>query len=238
MSTCLETLISAPPSAGPAAFEPCEFRIKWAATPWERERAHALRRAVFCVEQGVFPGDDRDAIDAQAQAIVALSCMGGSIDELVGTVRIHEAEPGMWWGSRLAVHAAFRQHGRLGATLIRLAVSSAHAQGCTRFFGHIQAQNVTMFERLHWRALQEVTLFGRPHRLMEADLAHYPPCRDPLAGFVTRASSGAARPPAGPPAATTAAPHRASAVAASTDGVSSAPQAAVPRASRPGSAAP
>ena len=43
--------------------------------------------------------------------------------------------PGLWWGSRLAVHAAFRHHGRIGATLIRLAVCSAHARGCQHFPG-------------------------------------------------------------------------------------------------------
>ena len=33
-------------------------------------------------------------------------------------------------------------------------------------------------------------LHGREHHLMQADLAHYPPCLDPYGGFVTR-STGA-----------------------------------------------
>ncbi len=37
----------------------------------------------------------------------------------------------MWWGSRLAVDSDFRRIGAIGATLIRLAVCSAHAMGCT-----------------------------------------------------------------------------------------------------------
>ena len=175
----------------PSRFVPCEFRVKWAATTWEREQALALRRAVFCAEQGLFPGDDRDAIDDHAQLIVALSCVGGAPDAVVGTVRIHEeAEntPGRWWGSRLAVHAAFRHHGRIGATLIRLAVSSAHARGCREFLAHVQSQNTPMFERLHWRSLQRETLHGRPHDLMQADLVHYAPCDTPDAGFVTRST--------------------------------------------------
>jgi len=187
--TCLEY----PPDIdeAPAVFTPCEFRVKWAASAWERRQAHALRRAVFCVEQGVFPGDDRDAIDDTAQAIVALSCIAGEADEVVGTVRIHEAEPGIWWGSRLAVHAAFRHHGRIGATLIQLAVSSAHALGCRRFFAHVQSQNVPMFERMHWQSLQPEQLHGRAHMLMQVDLAHYPPCNTPHSGFVTRAKAAA-----------------------------------------------
>jgi len=174
----------------PSTFVPCEFRVKWAATAWERAQALALRRAVFCVEQGIFPGDDLDAIDPKAQLLVALSCMGGAPDAVVGTVRIHEAEPGLWWGSRLAVHAAFRHHGRIGATLIRLAVTSAHAEGCKTFLAHVQSQNVPMFERLHWTSLKPKTLHGRMHCLMQADLAQYPPCNDPFSGFVTR-SAGA-----------------------------------------------
>jgi putative N-acetyltransferase (TIGR04045 family) len=145
----------------------------------------ALRRAVFCDEQGVFEGDDLDAIDPQAQTLVALSQMGGMPDQVVGTVRIHQAEPGLWWGSRLAVHAAFRHHGRIGATLIQLAVASAHARGCRVFLAHVQQQNVPLFERLHWQAMKEETLHGRPHMLMQADLAHYPPCHDPQHGLMT-----------------------------------------------------
>ena len=134
----------------PFRFVPCEFRVKWAATNWEREQALALRRAVFCTEQGIFLGDDRDAIDDHAQLIVALSCVGGAPDAVVGTVRIHEESPGCWWGSRLAVHAAFRHHGRIGATLIRLAVSSAHARGCREIglVGHSGCvARVTLFLR-------------------------------------------------------------------------------------------
>lgn len=184
MNTCLEEPVAQSFESAPA-FRPCEFRVTWAATPWQRRQAHALRRAVFCIEQGLFLGDDRDAIDDHAQLLVAQACVAGMPDEVVGTVRIHQAEPGVWWGSRLAVHAAFRHHGRIGATLIRLAVSSAHAQGATRFFAHVQAQNVALFEKLHWRALGTKLLHGRPHERMQADLAHYPPCGDPWAGYVT-----------------------------------------------------
>ena len=41
-------------------FSPCEFRVKFAAARWEREGAYALRRSVFCDEQQLFAGDDRD----------------------------------------------------------------------------------------------------------------------------------------------------------------------------------
>ncbi len=196
------------------AFVPCDYRIKWADSAWEREEARRLRRAVFCIEQGVFVGDDTDAIDAYAQPLVAVSQVGGLPAQVVGTVRIHvgrhadaradaraDAHPNaradahadaradaaqVWWGSRLAVHAAFRHQGRLGATLIRLAVSSAHALGAQTFLAHVQGQNVALFKRLHWQVLREETLHGRPHALMQADLAQYPPCHDPQWGFSTQ----------------------------------------------------
>jgi putative N-acetyltransferase (TIGR04045 family) len=167
-----------------APFRPCEFRVKFAASRWERDEARALRRAVFCDEQRLFVGHDRDEADHYAIAIVALSMMGVAADRVVGTVRIHEEAPGLWWGSRLAVEASFRRVGAIGATLIRLAVSSAHAMGCETFLAHVQAQNGPLFREMHWETLEEVNLLGRPHLRMRADLSKYPPCHAPEIGFV------------------------------------------------------
>ena len=165
-------------------FVSSEFFVKFATEPWERRGAAALRHRVFCDEQRLFAGDDRDAVDAVAIPIVALSSYTVAADEVVGTVRIHEAEPGLWWGSRLAVASDHRRVSALGAALIRIAVSSAHAQGCRTFLAHVQHQNVSLFERLHWDVLDEVELHGRPHARMRADLDHYPPFLTPEAGFV------------------------------------------------------
>lgn len=165
-------------------FAASEYRIKFAASRWEREEAYALRRAVFCKEQGIFPADDRDAIDDYAIPIVALSMLGVAADRLVGTVRIHEEAPGVWWGSRLAVARDCRRISTLGATLIRLAVCAAHAMGCTTFLAHVQEQNEFLFRRLNWISLETVEFHGRPHIKMQADLAHYPACHSPEFGFV------------------------------------------------------
>ena len=164
-------------------FSPSEFRVKFAASRWEREAAYALRREVFCAEQGLFD-DDRDGVDDYAIPIVALSMLGVAADRVVGAVRIHEEAPGVWFGSRLAVDREFRRIGAIGATLIRLAVSSAHAMGCRTFLAHVQAQNALLFHQMHWETLAEVELHGRPHLKMRADLAYYPPCRAPETGFV------------------------------------------------------
>jgi putative N-acetyltransferase (TIGR04045 family) len=162
-------------------FLPSEYRVKFATDAWERREVAALRRQVFCVEQGIFEKDDRDAIDE----IVAISSFGVVSQEVVGTVRIHQAEPGVWWGSRLAVASDYRRIGALGSALIRLAVSSAHAMGCQRFFAHVQSQNAILFRRLHWDTIDEVTIHGRPHHFMQANLAHYPPIADAETGILS-----------------------------------------------------
>ncbi len=163
------------------------FQIKFATEAWEQRGAASLRRLVFCKEQGLFNGDDRDAIDETAIPLVAISMFGVAAYAVVGTVRIHQhpEDPGVWWGSRLAVCDQHRRIGAVGANLIRLAVSSAHARGCHTFLGHIQSQNVPLFERMNWRSLKEMELHGRPHHLMEADLVHYPPFAKPEIGFLS-----------------------------------------------------
>ncbi|MDF0490053.1 GNAT family N-acetyltransferase [Sphingomonas sp. H39-1-10] len=165
-------------------------RIKWATAEWERAAAFALRREIFCEEQGVFAADDRDEIDEIAIALVAVAQDEIGASRVVGTVRIHEdpTELHTWWGSRLAVDQAYRGRagGRIGSDLIRLAVSSAHGRGCRRFLANVQSQNGLLFQRLHWRSMKEFDLFGRPHHRMEADLEYYPPFDTPQVGFLSR----------------------------------------------------
>jgi putative N-acetyltransferase (TIGR04045 family) len=163
-----------------------EYRVKFATNRFELQGAESLRHHVFCEEQKIFHGHDRDEIDSRAIPIVALTSLGIITDEVVGTVRIHEAETGVWWGSRLAVAERYRKIGALGSALIRLAVSSAHARGCRAFFANVQSQNVPLFERMHWRSLSETELHGVPHNHMQADLDFYPPLEDAATGFLAR----------------------------------------------------
>jgi putative N-acetyltransferase (TIGR04045 family) len=169
----------------PFPFVPSEYRIKIATDPWELDSAAALRRAVFCEEQRIFAGDDQDDIDPVAIHIVAIACVVGMPDEVVGTVRIFEREPNVWQGARLAVHRDFRRVASLGTELIYHAVSTAHARGCRRFLATVQAQNAPLFRRLHWETIEEITLLGHPHHFMQADLAFYPPRVQNEVSFVT-----------------------------------------------------
>lgn len=155
------------------------YVVRLASTRIEIEAAAALRRAVFCKEQGLFAGDDRDGIDAHAMPIVVLAPTG----QIVGTVRIHQEAPRQWWGSRLAVARDHRRIGQLGAGLIRCAVSTANAHGCDRFLAHVQAQNERLFRKLHWESLAYEDHHGVPHVKMQADLAAYPAGMDPLPEF-------------------------------------------------------
>jgi putative N-acetyltransferase (TIGR04045 family) len=152
--------------------------IKLVSSQWELAGTQDLRRAVFCEEQGIFQGDDRDAVDARALAIAALMASADGPQEVIGTVRIHQEAPGVWHGSRLAVARHARRIGSVGSGLIQLAVSTAHARGCHTFLAQVQSQNVPLFRKLHWHGIAETEVHGRPHTLMQADLAFYPPNSD------------------------------------------------------------
>ena len=57
--------------------------------------------------------------------------------------------------------------------------------GCRRFFAHVQSQNAILFRRLHWHTIDELTIHGRPHHFMQANLAHYPPIADAETGILS-----------------------------------------------------
>jgi putative N-acetyltransferase (TIGR04045 family) len=148
-------------AAGSAAFD-----VRVAAHAGEISAARALRHQVFCVEQALFTSDI-DAIDGHAIVLVAVLAQDGQV---AGTVRIHQAQPGLWFGSRLAVAKPWRRRGGLGPALIRTAVQTAQARGCRRSLAHVQAPNVALFESLQWQALEPCSLHGVPHCLMQAKL--------------------------------------------------------------------
>lgn len=159
----------------PAAGAP-RFETRVARDAREREAYFALRRAIFCEEQALFSGDDRDACDDSAIPIVCLaSTAAGARPRVVGVVRVWEEAPGDWWGGRLGVEPDFRTVGAVGRWLVQTAVGSARAWGAWRFRATVQQANVVFFRRLRWHTRGELQILGRPHHLMEADLPHYPP---------------------------------------------------------------
>ena len=158
------------------------YVVRMATAGWEHGGAASLRHRVFVEEQKLFAPHDRDEIDRGAVTLVALSTCAAELDEVVGTVRLHQAEPGVWWGSRLAVDPAYRSVGVLGAELIRLAVGTARARGCRTFLAHVQARNVVLFRRLGWDVEAELELHAAPHARMRARMERFPPVAAPEAG--------------------------------------------------------
>ena len=119
---------------------------------------------------------------------MAVANHGGWPDKVVGTVRIHRYKDNVWWGSRLAVDQAMRHRSGIGASLIKLAVGSAHGLGCTQFLAQVQKQNEVLFNRLNWRSHYDLQVRNYPHVMMEADLDRYPPILQPESGFVLKGS--------------------------------------------------
>lgn len=155
--------------------------VKIATTEAERAHARTLRRLVFCDEQKIFSISDADAIDAKALVLIAVLTAAYQEEQptnIVGTVRIHEEKAGLCVGSRLAVAQSARRSAHVGTNLIKLAVGIAHAHNCRTFHAQVQRQHVGLFERLYWTSLEEQTLHGLPHHLMQANLACYPPIYD------------------------------------------------------------
>lgn len=159
-------------------FVPPQFGIKLVTERWEDVASAALREHVFCREQRLFAAGDRDEIDRVATTIVAVDYVMGMVHRVVGTVRIHAESSDVWYGSRLAIDPDYRGVYGLGRGLVYRAVSTAHARGCRTFLANVQNQNVTFFRRMAWEGLEERTIFGRPHTLMQADLDAYPPTAD------------------------------------------------------------
>jgi putative N-acetyltransferase (TIGR04045 family) len=143
---------------------------------WQIAGYFGLRSEIFAAEQGLFTGSDVDEHDAHATPIVAQGEIAGMPDSVVGVVRIYRAAPGedTWFGGRLGVAHAYRRVGAVGTALITEAVSTAHGWGCERFLATVQEGNARYFEHHHFRRLEAIELLGRPHFLMQADLARYP----------------------------------------------------------------
>ncbi|MBD2461260.1 GNAT family N-acetyltransferase [Oscillatoria sp. FACHB-1407] len=158
---------------------PQRYTFKLAVSPSDVKAYFALRRSIFCQEQGLFDDSDMDEIDRYAYPIVAIAHDTPFTTMVVGVVRIYEPEPGLWYGGRLGVHPDYRRVGQIGKGLIYKAVTTANTWGCHRFLATVQQQNVRFFQRWHWRSLEEITVCDRPHHLMEADLEYYPPTNEP-----------------------------------------------------------
>ncbi|GAA1875334.1 hypothetical protein GCM10009836_65740 [Pseudonocardia ailaonensis] len=138
---------------------------------------HAIRRAVFVEEQGLFDESDVDAHDARDDVIHVLATHLG---RPAGTVRLYPIGPDEWLGDRLAVLPQYRA-AAIGGPLVRFAVDTAGARDGRIMHAHVQVANERFFHRLGWATAGEIeTYVGTPHVPMQIALT--PPQTEWLTG--------------------------------------------------------
>jgi predicted GNAT family N-acyltransferase len=107
-----------------------------------REPAFAIRRAVFCVEQGIDPAEEFDGQDAASRHYLA--CLRG---EAVGTARLRFLDSRTAKIERVAVLAPLRRRG-IGAALTRRAIRDGLAAGAGSIVIHAQKHAESFYSRL------------------------------------------------------------------------------------------
>ncbi|MEE2876492.1 MAG: MSMEG_0567/Sll0786 family nitrogen starvation N-acetyltransferase [Candidatus Neomarinimicrobiota bacterium] len=140
-----------------------------AETEAELQGCFAVRHAVFVEEQKIFFETDRDSFDQSGIHIAAIDTGTGKV---VSTVRCHEVDEAIWYGTRLAVAKDYRSHpSHIGVSLCKLAEKTVADRGAKRFLAYVQPQNVRFFEGLRWRKVgKPVMHFELLHQLMQASL--------------------------------------------------------------------
>ena len=115
------------------------MEIRRAGSSQELEAALALRYEVFCVEQGVPIGEERDGRDGEGLHLIALED-----DRLLGTCRLVFVG-GTVQFSRLAVAKPARRRG-IATALLRMADEETLARGAHRLVLHAQTYARALYE--------------------------------------------------------------------------------------------
>ncbi|WP_370150357.1 GNAT family N-acetyltransferase [Streptacidiphilus sp. EB129] len=136
---------------------------------------HAVRRAVFIVEQGIPEDEEWDELDATALHLLAVDQDGAPL----GTARLIHGEQALAISGRpdapllgrLAVLPAARGTG-LGVALVRAVEEAGLARGARELELHAQVPALGFYERLGYLAEGPEYLDGGiPHRTMTRSLA-------------------------------------------------------------------
>jgi predicted GNAT family N-acyltransferase len=109
-----------------------EVTVRPAQDSAELKEAMDLRVRVFVGEQGVDPGEELDALDAESVQIVGLDDTG-----VIATCRVRELGDGEWKLERMAVDQRVRRNG-VGGRLLAGAEREARARGAKRMVLHAQ----------------------------------------------------------------------------------------------------
>jgi predicted GNAT family N-acyltransferase len=134
----------------------------------DRERAFAIRRQVFQVEQGVPAEEEFDADDGRA--IHLLAVIPG---RAVGTARI-VFHPDYAKIGRMAVLKEWRRHG-VGRALMQALMRTAAARTQSHLVLHAQVHAIPFYEAMGFRVVgDEFEEAGIPHRKMERTTVQSP----------------------------------------------------------------
>ncbi|HWD66315.1 MAG TPA: GNAT family N-acetyltransferase [Solirubrobacteraceae bacterium] len=137
------------------------WEVRRVSTQEELEGALALRYQVFCLEQGVPVGEERDGRDGDGLHLLAVED-----GELVGTCRMVFVGSTVQF-SRLAVAQSARRRG-IATALLRLADAETRAHGANRLVLHAQTYARALYEGNGYRARgREFTEAGIEHVAME-----------------------------------------------------------------------
>ena len=134
-----------------------DFEVREVSTRNELEAALKLRYEVFCVEQGVPRGDERDGRDHDALHLVAL--VHG---EVVATCRLVFVGTVVQF-SRLAVARSARRQG-IATALLSLADAETLRRGANRIVLHAQTYARSLYEQAGYVA--------RGREFVEANIEH------------------------------------------------------------------
>lgn len=141
--------------------------LVWARGPRDLEEAIALRREVFCEEQGVPLEEELDGRDADAEHLVGLAPGG---ERVLGTLRLLIEGDTAKIG-RVAVRRGWRGRGIAGA-MLQEALGAAAGRGCRRARLASQLDVVGLYERAGFSVRSEVFEdAGIPHVWMDMELS-------------------------------------------------------------------
>jgi predicted GNAT family N-acyltransferase len=142
------------------------LEIRWARDEQDLDAAIALRRTVFCEEQGVPPEEELDGRDGEALHLLAQERSG---DATLGTLRLLFDGDTVKVG-RVAVQRSRRGRG-IASRMLEIALERASARGCRRARLASQLEAVGLYERAGFAVDSDVFLeAGIEHVWMTREL--------------------------------------------------------------------
>ncbi len=127
-----------------------EVEIHWAREEAERAGALAVRREVFCHEQGVPLEEELDGRDDEALHLIARSAVDGRV---IGTLRLLLGERRAKVG-RVAVERQWRRRG-IAARMLRAALAMARERGCGEVSLAAQTNAIGLYEQAGFAVCSE-----------------------------------------------------------------------------------